>query len=210
MQTYSFFGKQRRSARRCMKALMAKYPDIKGPDDVTPAGRRGQRLRRACMLMALAIRRPARPTATRCATASTRSASYDGLIKTYDKPFARNQARRAEPRTTTSGAQIQRQPDRAGRRASIALRSSSRAAAIPSSSCHAVSSALITGLGARQHVRAARARLPRHLRRVEHGQLRAGQLDDAGRGARASRSCVTLRLAARARPSCWRSLVCAL
>ncbi|MBI3370171.1 MAG: ABC transporter substrate-binding protein [Betaproteobacteria bacterium] len=37
IQTYSFFGKQTRVGEKVMKALMAKYPDIKGPGDVTPA-----------------------------------------------------------------------------------------------------------------------------------------------------------------------------
>ena len=46
MQTYSFFGKQSPVGEKVLKALMAKYPDIKGPGDVTPGGRRGQRLRR--------------------------------------------------------------------------------------------------------------------------------------------------------------------
>ncbi len=43
---------------------------------------------------------------------------------------------------------------------------------------------IISGLWPRQHVRADRARLPRHLRGVEHGEFLAGQLDDAGRRAR--------------------------
>ena len=37
MQTYSFFGKQTPVGEKVLKALMAKYPDIKGPGDVTPA-----------------------------------------------------------------------------------------------------------------------------------------------------------------------------
>ena len=37
VQTYSFFGKQSPVGERVIKALMAKYPDIKGPDDITPA-----------------------------------------------------------------------------------------------------------------------------------------------------------------------------
>ncbi len=37
VQTYSFFGKQAPVGEKVMKALMAKYPDIKGPGDVTPA-----------------------------------------------------------------------------------------------------------------------------------------------------------------------------
>ncbi len=37
VQTYSFFGKQSPVGDKVLKALMAKYPDVKGPGDVTPA-----------------------------------------------------------------------------------------------------------------------------------------------------------------------------
>src|SRR5690606_27601682 len=37
VQTYSFFGELNPVGQKVMKALMAKYPDIKGPGDVTPA-----------------------------------------------------------------------------------------------------------------------------------------------------------------------------
>ena len=66
---------------------MAKYPDIKGPDDMTPAVGVANAYD-AMMLAALAIAPPARPTATRSARRSTRSTSYEGLIKTYAKPFS--------------------------------------------------------------------------------------------------------------------------
>ena len=75
VQTYSFFGKQSPVGEKVLKALMAKYPDIKGPGDVTPAVGVANAYD-AMMLTALAIaggrqdRRPAR-----CATATTRSAS---------------------------------------------------------------------------------------------------------------------------------------
>jgi len=36
IQTYSFFGPQNDVGKRVLAALMAKYPDIKGPGDVTP------------------------------------------------------------------------------------------------------------------------------------------------------------------------------
>jgi branched-chain amino acid transport system substrate-binding protein len=36
VQTYSFFGPQNDVGKRVLAALMAKYPDIKGPGDVTP------------------------------------------------------------------------------------------------------------------------------------------------------------------------------
>src|SRR5881394_4181370 len=37
VQTYSFFGNQSAVGAKVLKALMSKYPDIKGPGDVTPA-----------------------------------------------------------------------------------------------------------------------------------------------------------------------------
>src|SRR5882672_9219964 len=37
VQTYSFFGNQSPVGQKVLKALMAKYPDIKGAGDVTPA-----------------------------------------------------------------------------------------------------------------------------------------------------------------------------
>jgi len=46
----------------------------------------------------------------------------------------------------------------------------------PSSFHMLVTSAIITGLGLGQHVRAAGARLSRHLRRVGDGEFRARQL----------------------------------
>src|SRR6266851_6161893 len=37
IQTYSFFGRQSPVGEKVLKALMAKYPDVKGAGDVTPA-----------------------------------------------------------------------------------------------------------------------------------------------------------------------------
>ncbi len=37
VQTYSFFGKQGPVGEKVIKALMAKYPNVKGPGDITPA-----------------------------------------------------------------------------------------------------------------------------------------------------------------------------
>jgi branched-chain amino acid transport system substrate-binding protein len=37
VQTYSFFGKQSATGEKVINALKAKYPNIKGPDDITPA-----------------------------------------------------------------------------------------------------------------------------------------------------------------------------
>jgi branched-chain amino acid transport system substrate-binding protein len=37
VQTYSFFGPQSPVGDKVLKALMVKYPDVKGPGDATPA-----------------------------------------------------------------------------------------------------------------------------------------------------------------------------
>jgi branched-chain amino acid transport system substrate-binding protein len=37
VQTYSFFGKQSAVGERVIKAMAAKYPNVKGPGDITPA-----------------------------------------------------------------------------------------------------------------------------------------------------------------------------
>ena len=68
VQTYSFFGKQSPVGEKVMKALMAKYPDVKGPGDITPAVGVANAYD-AMMLAALAIETPAPPTARRCARA---------------------------------------------------------------------------------------------------------------------------------------------
>jgi hypothetical protein len=73
VQTYSFFGKQSPVGEQVIAALKAKYPAIKGPDDITPA----VGVANAYDGMHLArwpSPPPAPPTATRCARASTRSA----------------------------------------------------------------------------------------------------------------------------------------
>jgi hypothetical protein len=72
VQTYSFFGKQSPVGEKVLKALMAKYPDIKGRATSRPAVGVANAYD-AMMLTALAIQKPARPTARRSATATTRS-----------------------------------------------------------------------------------------------------------------------------------------
>ena len=74
VQTYSFFGKQSPVGEKVIAALKAKYPAIKGPDDITPAVAWPMPTT-ACSSPRSPSPRPVRPTATRCARASTRSGS---------------------------------------------------------------------------------------------------------------------------------------
>ena len=88
VQTYSFFGKQNAVGERVLAALKAKYPAIKGPGDIfAPIGTANAY--DAMHLVALAIEQ-AKSTdgdAIRKALEELQG-SYQGLIKTYSKPFA--------------------------------------------------------------------------------------------------------------------------
>ena len=70
-----------------MKALQAKYPDIKGPDDVTPAVGVANAYD-ATMLAALAIETAKSTDGDKIRQAFYTLPTYAGLIKTYNKPFA--------------------------------------------------------------------------------------------------------------------------
>ena len=92
VQTYSFFGKQSPAGERVLAALKAKYPAIKGPGRHVRSRRHGQCLRRDAPGCAWRSRRPARPTATRCATRwRSLNGKFEGLIKTYNKPFSKTE-----------------------------------------------------------------------------------------------------------------------
>jgi len=79
IQTYSFFGKQSPVGTKVMKALMAKYPDIKSPGDITPAVGVANAYD-AMMLTALAIQAAGKLDGTAIG-------KHEGLIKSYNKPF---------------------------------------------------------------------------------------------------------------------------
>jgi branched-chain amino acid transport system substrate-binding protein len=87
VQTYSFFGKQSPQGAKVMKALTAKYPDIKGPDDVTPAVGVANAYD-ATMLAAMAIAVAGSTDGDAIRQAFYKIDKYEGLIKTYTKPFA--------------------------------------------------------------------------------------------------------------------------
>jgi branched-chain amino acid transport system substrate-binding protein len=86
VQTYSFFGKLSPVGEKVMKALMAKYPDVKGPGDVTPAVGVANAYD-AMMLTALAIQAAGKLDGTAIRDGYYKIGKYDGLIKTYSKPF---------------------------------------------------------------------------------------------------------------------------
>jgi len=86
VQTYSFFGQQRPVGQKVLKMLMAKYPDIKGAGDVTPAVGVANAYD-AMHLVALAIRNAGSIEGPKVREGFYRIASYDGLIKSYKTPF---------------------------------------------------------------------------------------------------------------------------
>lgn len=87
IQTYSFFGKQSPAGEKVMKALMAKYPDVKGPGDVTPAVGVANAYD-AMMLTAMAIEKAGSTAGPAIREGYYRIDRYDGLIKSFVKPFS--------------------------------------------------------------------------------------------------------------------------
>jgi len=90
VQTYSFFGRQSPVGEKVLKALMTKYPDVKGPGDVTPAVGVANAYD-AMMLTALAIERAGSTNDTAIRDGYYKIDRYEGLIKTYTKPFSSQQ-----------------------------------------------------------------------------------------------------------------------
>jgi branched-chain amino acid transport system substrate-binding protein len=88
VQTYSFFGKLSPVGEKVMKALMAKYPDVKGPGDVTPAVGVANAYD-AMMLTALAIQAAGKTDGPAVRDGYYKIGKYEGLIKTYNQPFTR-------------------------------------------------------------------------------------------------------------------------
>lgn len=87
VQTYSFFGKQSPVGEKVIAALKAKYPAIKGPDDITPAVGVANAYD-GMMLAAQAIAAAGSIDGDAVRQGFYRIGSYQGLIKTYDKPFS--------------------------------------------------------------------------------------------------------------------------
>lgn len=86
VQTYSFFGKQSPVGEKVIAALKAKYPSIKGPDDITPAVGVANAYD-GMMLAAQAIAAAGSTEGDAVRQGFYKIGSYQGLIKTYNKPF---------------------------------------------------------------------------------------------------------------------------
>jgi branched-chain amino acid transport system substrate-binding protein len=86
VQTYSFFGKQSPVGERVLDALKKKYPDVKGPGDVTPAVGVANAYD-AMQLVALAIEKAGSTDGDAIRQGFYKIDSYDGLIKHYKTPF---------------------------------------------------------------------------------------------------------------------------
>lgn len=87
VQTYSFFGKQSPVGEKVVAALKAKYPDIKGPDNITPAVGVANGYD-ALHLAAQAIAKAGSTDGDAVRQGFYKIDRYEGLIKTYDKPFS--------------------------------------------------------------------------------------------------------------------------
>ncbi|MEA2858183.1 MAG: branched-chain amino acid transport system substrate-binding protein [Methylobacteriaceae bacterium] len=86
VQTYSFFGQQSDVGKKVLAALMAKYPDIKGPGDVSPPVGVANAYD-AMQLTARAIDKAGSTEGSAVREGFLGIDSYTGLIKEYAKPF---------------------------------------------------------------------------------------------------------------------------
>jgi branched-chain amino acid transport system substrate-binding protein len=87
IQTYSFFGPQNAVGQRLLAALQAKYPDVKGPGDVTPPVGVANAYD-AMHLIALAIERGGSTDGDKIRQGLYAIETYEGLIKSYQRPFS--------------------------------------------------------------------------------------------------------------------------
>ena len=88
VQTYSFFGKLNPTGERVLAALKQKYPQVKGPEDIfAPVGTANAY--DAMHLVARAIEQAGSTDGDKVREAlEGLKAAYQGLIKTYTKPFS--------------------------------------------------------------------------------------------------------------------------
>ena len=86
IQTFSFSGKLSPKAESVLAALKKKYPEIKSLADVTPAVGIANAYD-AINLMTLAIAKAGSTEGAKVREAFYALPKYEGLIKTYDKPF---------------------------------------------------------------------------------------------------------------------------
>jgi branched-chain amino acid transport system substrate-binding protein len=87
VQTYSFFGKQSATGEKVIAALKAKYPAIKGPDDITPAVGVANAYD-GMQLAAVAIAKAGSTSGPAVREGFYKIDRYEGLIKTYTHPFS--------------------------------------------------------------------------------------------------------------------------
>jgi branched-chain amino acid transport system substrate-binding protein len=88
VQTYSFFGKLKPTGERVLAALKAKFPQIKGPEEIfAPVGTANAY--DGMHLLAKAIAQAGATDADKVRAAlESLQGKMDGLIKTYEKPFS--------------------------------------------------------------------------------------------------------------------------
>ena len=87
VQTYSFFGPQSKVGQQVIKAMMAKYPNIKAPGDITPAVGVANAYD-GMHLAAMAIQAAGSTDGDAIRQGFYKIDRYEGLIKTYVKPFS--------------------------------------------------------------------------------------------------------------------------
>ena len=86
IQTFTFSGNSSPKAKAMMDKLMKRFPEITGPADVTPAVGIANAYD-AMHLTALAIKNAGATDGPAIRQGFYDIATYDGLIKTYEKPF---------------------------------------------------------------------------------------------------------------------------
>jgi len=86
VQTYTFFGNLSPVGKKVMAALQAKYPDIKGPADVTPAVGVANAYD-SVMVIARAIEKAGKADPAALLDGFYAIDRVEGLIKTYERPF---------------------------------------------------------------------------------------------------------------------------
>lgn len=88
VQTYSFFGDLSPVGKKVLAALEKKYPDIKGPADVTPAVGVANAYD-TVMVIAAAITKAGKTDGPAVRDGFYEIEKVEGLIKTYNKPFTK-------------------------------------------------------------------------------------------------------------------------
>ncbi|MCP4329246.1 MAG: ABC transporter substrate-binding protein [Alphaproteobacteria bacterium] len=89
VQTYSFYGDQGDTGKRVLQALIDKFPEIKGADDIfSPVGTANAY--DAMHILARAINQAGSTDGDAIREALENMDSYAGLIKVYDPPFSKD------------------------------------------------------------------------------------------------------------------------